>query len=487
VNHANRALRYWLGEKSDPEHTRFFVDALNARGWVAGDAEHWDTAWLTPMPEPRVYAQLGPDQRINHIPGNNQLTVKSALHQTLRAAAQRWRNLPGQDGTQAGPAFMPATFNMPDDFAALQTAARAMPDSAWIVKPANAARGEGIYLTDSVDRVPQQPGWVVQRYLDQPHTLDGVKYVLRLYVLISSLDPLRIERFAEGSVKLASAPYDPAERDNVYAVLTNPDVSARNPASSVTFLSLHTYAQRLRALGHDPAALMARLDDLIVQTVIAAVDGMRKRCVDEHVAPDRVYELLGLDCLIDSALKPWLLECNLSPSLEICADEATGGHEERVMKKALVDDLLVRVGITPEPSQASIRFKRLFPTAESSRYWPMLVSPSLADQPAAQRALGKDFSPVFAPWQVKEHYSERGLALEHTATGQVFNPNPTAAWIWLQAVAGMPADAIAKQLVVTAAAASTPTLAQAREDVWHALGEWARSGLLRQTPVNTRL
>ena len=487
MSNADQPLRYWLGDDDDPEQARFFVEALSARGWLAGDSTHWDAAWITPMPAPAVYQRLAPGQTINHIPGNNQITVKSALHQTLQTALRRWQNLPGHDPQAQWPSFLPATFNMPEDFAALQAAANTSPDSAWIVKPANAARGEGIYLTDSVAEVPQHSGWVVQRYLDQPHTLDGYKYVLRLYVLISSLEPLCIERFNEGSVKLASAPWDPAERDNVYAYLTNPDVNARNPDGGVTFLSLSAYAERLRQAGHDPERLMASIDAVIVQTVMAAASGMRERCAQAGIAPNQVYELLGLDCLIDANLKPWLLECNLSPSLEICADEATGGRAEHVMKKALVDDLLVRVGIVNKPSNATHQFKRLFPAADSPAYWSMLAAPSLIDQIAAQSALGHDWSPVYAPWQVEERYQQDGLKLVHTVTGKVFAPNATASWIWLQAASGMAADSIAAALVETVASDSAPSLGQAREEVWAVLGQWAQSGLLRQTEVNSRL
>lgn len=487
MSEADEPLRYWLGDDDDPEQARFFVDALSARGWLEGDSTHWDTAWTTPMPAPAVYQHLAPDQTINHIPGNNQITVKSALHQTLQTAVRRWQNLPGHDAQATWPAFLPATFNMPDDWEALQDAANARPSTAWIVKPANGARGEGIYLIDSAAQAPRQPGWIVQQYLDQPHTLDGYKYVLRVYVLISSLEPLCIERFTEGSVKLASAPWDPAERDNVYAYLTNPDVNARNPDGGVTFLSLSAYAERLRQTGHDPEQLMRAIDELIVQTVIAATDGMRKRCADAQVATTQVYELLGLDCLVDATLKPWLLECNLSPSLEICADEATGGRVERVMKQALVEDLLVRVGVVNPPSQAPYGYQRLFPAADSAGYYFMLAAPSRVDQIAAQSALGPDWSPVYSPWQVEERYQQDSLQLVHTTTGEVFAPNPTATWIWLQAAAGMAADRIAEALVEMVAGESAPTLAQARDDVWTALSEWAQSGLIRQTQTNTRL
>ena len=56
---------------------------------------------------------------------------------------------------------------------------------------------------------------------------------------------------------------------------------------------------------------------------------------------DNCFELLGFDILIDSALEPWLIEVNLSPSLG-CESQL----DQRV-KAALVSDLFTLIGIAP--------------------------------------------------------------------------------------------------------------------------------------------
>jgi hypothetical protein len=53
------------------------------------------------------------------------------------------------------------------------------------------------------------------------------------------------------------------------------------------------------------------------------------------------FDLLGFDILIDSNLKPWLLEVNLSPSL------ATDSPLDLRIKGELISDLFTMIGIVP--------------------------------------------------------------------------------------------------------------------------------------------
>jgi len=48
---------------------------------------------------------------------------------------------------------------------------------------------------------------LVQRYIRDPHLLDGYKYDLRVYVALTSVDPLRVFLYREGLVRLATEKY----------------------------------------------------------------------------------------------------------------------------------------------------------------------------------------------------------------------------------------------------------------------------------------
>ena len=91
----------------------------------------------------------------------------------------------------------------------------------WIVKPANSSQGKGIYLLESLNDLPEHDAsYVVSKYIYNPLLVSGFKFDIRLYVLVTSFDPLRIYIYNEGLVRFASEPYE-ANKDSQYSHLTN--------------------------------------------------------------------------------------------------------------------------------------------------------------------------------------------------------------------------------------------------------------------------
>lgn len=62
----------------------------------------------------------------------------------------------------------------------------------YIVKPEALSQGRGIFLTRSLDDLLNGQKYVVQRYLKDPYLIDGLKFDLRIYVLLAGTDPLRL-------------------------------------------------------------------------------------------------------------------------------------------------------------------------------------------------------------------------------------------------------------------------------------------------------
>lgn len=76
----------------------------------------------------------------------------------------------------------------------------------FIVKPEAGCQGRGIYLTRNIDKLKNDK-CVVQRYMHKPYLIDGLKFDLRIYVLITGIDPLRIFVFEEGLARFATEQY----------------------------------------------------------------------------------------------------------------------------------------------------------------------------------------------------------------------------------------------------------------------------------------
>lgn len=495
--------RFWLAGKREAAQDRFFREALDPAVWTEGDDNGWETCWYTGMPPKSVFAALTSDQTINHIPGNNALTIKSNLYATLARARERVVARTGEDSAEARRmTFFPRVYGMPEDYHALQEAARQRPEAHWIVKPRNSARGKGISMLRDVAAAPLDNASMVQEYVANPHTISGHKYVLRLYVLITSVEPLRVYVYNEGSAKLASAPYS-NDIDDVYAHLTNPDVNATNTAndSPVVFRSLAQYRQWLREQGHDDEVLFARLREMAALTAIAAREPMRRRLQETPGDTRGCYELLGLDCLVDDTLNPWIIECNLSPSLEVCAGPDDGGDVEEQTKRRLVADMVRLLDLnqrdagsetdSADPAERLRQqaraeharagdYTRVYPNAEAERYLPFFPLPRLADLVLADDATGGRVSrPRVQPWATREIIEAERLGLYCEHTGTLYTPNATAAWIWLQAVDGAEPDAIADALLEAGQqAGQAPEPWAVRQQVWDVLADSAADGLL---------
>lgn len=105
-----------------------------------------------------------------------------------------------------------------------------------IVKPDQMSQGKGIYLTNSIDeiRVGKGEKYVVQEYLREPYLIDGLKFDIRLYVLVTSAEPpMRIYLYHDGLVRFATQKYSAkmnnANMQNLFIHLTNYSVNKGNP------------------------------------------------------------------------------------------------------------------------------------------------------------------------------------------------------------------------------------------------------------------
>ena len=115
--------------------------------------------------------------------------------------------------------FVPKTWIMPTDYSSLLTYSIEMKKMnqkrTYIMKPANGAMGHGIKLYKNVDRIQPTENYIVQEYIANPYLLDGYKFDMRIYVLVTSCDPLRAFIYNNGLVRLGTEQYQEPHESNI--------------------------------------------------------------------------------------------------------------------------------------------------------------------------------------------------------------------------------------------------------------------------------
>lgn len=91
------------------------------------------------------------------------------------------------------------------------------------MKPSNQACGRGIKMINKETKIKNKKDTLVSEYIHNPHLINGFKYDLRIYVLVTSYDPLRIYMLREGLTRFATHEYNTKVKDikKRYMHLTN--------------------------------------------------------------------------------------------------------------------------------------------------------------------------------------------------------------------------------------------------------------------------
>lgn len=72
-----------------------------------------------------------------------------------------------------------------------------------------------ISLIRSCEKLPAQEHFIVQEYLDKPFLLEGYKFDLRIYILVTTCDPLRIFLYNDGLVRMGTEKYHAPNEANL--------------------------------------------------------------------------------------------------------------------------------------------------------------------------------------------------------------------------------------------------------------------------------
>ena len=227
----------------------------------------------------------------------------------------------------------------------------------WIAKPAGGSSGRGIFLISSskqlkkVQRVLQAKGaaptLIVTNYLRSPLLISGHKFDMRTYVLVTSMLPLRAYFFHDGLLRFASEAYEHSGNveDRPMQFLTNTAIQGTGTGLALDTLtwSFGEFRAYLREQGTQlgngdlASVVFTKIHDCIVRTLIASQPAyvtMNRRRAQEVGSS---YHLLGIDVILDSKLRPRVIEINSNPSLAL--SNKVGSHYDAT-KLSMLEDVL---------------------------------------------------------------------------------------------------------------------------------------------------
>ncbi|XP_066259801.1 tubulin polyglutamylase ttll-4-like isoform X2 [Euwallacea similis] len=283
-------------------------------------SNQWLGTWGKHMKSP-MFKTLKDTQKLNHFPGTFQLGRKDRLWRNFQKMISKY-------GLKEF-GFLPHTYVLPQELKILKQTWDFKINGGkemWIIKPPASARGVGIKVINKWSQLPKKTSLVCQKYIHNPYLINGSKFDLRLYVLVTSFHPLRIYLYPEGLARFASAKYSDDVKDlkDRYMHLTNYSINklssqytANEDANSCqghkwTLTKLMEY---LHIEGVDTKVLWKNLQQLVIKTIISSEALITPLCEENMNSYYNCYELFGVDVLLDEHLKPWLLEVNISPSL----------------------------------------------------------------------------------------------------------------------------------------------------------------------------
>ncbi|XP_063781905.1 tubulin polyglutamylase TTLL13 [Pseudophryne corroboree] len=301
-----------------------------------GEEEEWTVYWTDCSVSLERVMDMKRFQKINHFPGMSEICRKDLLARNMN----RLLKLFPKDYN-----IFPRTWCLPADYGDLQAYCRTKKNKTYICKPDSGCQGRGIFLSKNLKDIKHGEHMICQQYITKPFLIGGYKFDLRIYVLVTSCEPLRIFIYKEGLARFATMTYTEPSLNNLDDVcmhLTNYAINKQNENFIRDDLTgskrkLSTLRTWLEENCYDTNKLWEDIEDAIIKTLLSAHPILKhnyRTCFPNHIAGSACFEILGFDILLDKKLKPWILEVNHSPSF------TTDSRLDREVKDALLYDTL---------------------------------------------------------------------------------------------------------------------------------------------------
>ncbi|XP_020287030.1 tubulin polyglutamylase TTLL7 isoform X2 [Pseudomyrmex gracilis] len=296
--------KFWVYAKNnDTGYLKHVYAVLQRLGFQKSNNEsNWDLLWAHDYPFRVLFASLNrlqEHQLVNHFPGCGYITNKVDL------------------STSHG-RYIPAAFKMPDDRQAFLDYIKSNPSKQFVQK-SNDHRG--IRICDN-SNVNFTAGTFIQEFIEQPFLVDGYKFDIGVYTVITSVDPLRVYVYKADVLfrfcPIKYYPFDPEILDKYvvgddYLPIWNVP-SLKRYYTELGYSMKDSFDAYVREQGKNPSEMWDRVYDAIRE--VALMKEAQIREVSKRFGNGRnFFELVRFDLALDEDLNVYMMEANMSPNL----------------------------------------------------------------------------------------------------------------------------------------------------------------------------
>lgn len=194
----------------------------------------------------------------------------------------------------------------------------------WILKPSGFNRGRGIHIFNTpemlenlLNSIELNSNYIIQKYIESPLLFNNRKFDIRMWVLITHDN--RCYYFPEGYIRTSSEDYSISSNllNNKFVHLTNNAVQKDSASygkfengNQISFRDFQEYLEKSNEFGTFDKILL-QIRGMILISLGAAKEKLNPK------QRQHCFEIFGYDFIIDSELKPWLIEINTNPCLEL--------------------------------------------------------------------------------------------------------------------------------------------------------------------------
>lgn len=302
-----RKPTYWIyGEGGEGQwvHVNKVLKRLGFDRVTENESSTADLLWAHDYPFTKLRSkilELKPHQKVNHYPGCGFLTNKVDL------ATSKLK-------------YIPSAFKLPQDRDEFKTFAEKNPDKRFVVKhhqhrKIKIKRVEEIDFNDNLT--------FVQEFIENPLLVDGHKFDIGVYTIITSIDPLRLYIYY-GDILFRYCPqkYYPFDPENVDKYIVGDDYI---PTWEIPSLSRYynalgygmkaSFDAFMRNSGKDPQTVWDQVEDAIRLAALAKEPLMKEVVQRFKNNKQAFFEMARFDLMVDANLKVYLMEANMSPNL----------------------------------------------------------------------------------------------------------------------------------------------------------------------------